>query len=248
MASRVTHGLGRRFSPDDRDRNYLMRRRLAAPGTVLPSRKTWRIAATALDQGNTGTCVGHAWTNWMRCAPIRTTKNADKTRWELYRLAVADDEWSGNDNEASLPDGDPGLDDGTSIRAGAEAVVKTGRMKSYVWAFSLTPAVEWVLTEGPVVLGTDWPDWTPDAEGIVRITATTKFVGGHAYLWRGVDTRRDLALCSNSWGDDWGKSGDFYIPLRDLERLIHQQGEVCSAIEQKLKPKATMPPPQTAAA
>jgi len=71
-------------------------------------------------------------------------------------------------------------------------------------------------------------------------------VGGHAYLWRGVDTRRALALCSNSWGDNWGRSGDFKLPFRDLERLIHEQGEVCSAVEQRLQPKAVMPPPAKA--
>ena len=68
-------GFGRRYAPDDRDRSYLMRRMLAAPSAVaLPTRKTWGIAKTALDQGETGTCVGHAWRNFLRCAPIRTEK------------------------------------------------------------------------------------------------------------------------------------------------------------------------------
>jgi len=157
------------------------------------------------------------------------------------------DPWPSNDDEANLPDGDTGLDEGTSVRAGAEAVTAFGLLKSYVWAFALQPAVEWVLTEGPVVLGTNWySSFRPDAESIIRITADATVVGGHAYLWRGVDARRALALCSNSWGDDWGKSGDFYLPFRDLERLIHEDGEVCSAVQQKLKAKAVMPPPRGA--
>ena len=123
-----------------------------------------------------------------------------------------------------------------------------GRLKSYVWAFSLQPAVEWVLTQGPVVLGTNWYSSLsqPDGQGIARITATARVIGGHAYLLRGVDTRKALARCSNSWGDGWGKSGDFFLPFRDLERLIHEDGEACSAVEKRLTALAVMPPPAKA--
>jgi len=219
-----------------------MRRVLAAPGAPLPVRKTWAINSKALDQGNTGTCVGHAWRNFLRSAPMKTEKTGPSP-FDIYRTAVAVDEWKGNDDEVNLPDGDDGLDYGTSVRAGAKAVTELGLLKSYLWAFALQPAVEWVLTKGPVVLGTDW--WSsfmkPDAEGIVQIKPTASVVGGHAYLWRGVNTKRGLALCTNSWGDSWGHSGDFWIPLRDLERLIADNGEVCTAIEQRLAAKAAAP-------
>jgi len=236
-------GFGRRFARDDRDRNFLMRRMLADPRTLsLPVRKTWGINSTALNQGNTGTCVGHAWRNFLRCAPIRTVK-ASPSAYDIYRKAVLKDPWSSNNDEANLPDGNSGLDFGTTVRAGAEAVTDLGLLKSYVWAFSLQSAVEWVLTEGPVVLGTNWySSFRPDAEGIVRITANASVAGGHAYLLRGVDTKRALALCSNSWGDNWGKSGEFYLTFQDLERLIHEDGEACSAVQKKLKAQAVMPP------
>jgi hypothetical protein len=133
---------------------------------------------------------------------------------------------------------------GTSVRAGAKAMATYGRLQSYLWAFALQPAVEWVLTKGPVVLGTDW--WSsfekPDKEGIIQITSGARVVGGHAFLWRGVDTKRALALCTNSWGDGWGKSGEFYLPLRDLERLVADDGEVCTAYEKRLAAKAIAPP------
>ena len=163
-------GFGRRFAPDDRDRNFLMRRMLGDARTLdLPSRKTWGIHRTALDQGNTGTCVGHAWRNFLRCAPIRTERGGPSP-FDIYRSAVLKDTWRGNDDEARLPDRDSGLDFGTSVRAGAEAVTDFGRLKSYVWAFELQPVIEWVLTEGPVVLGTNWYSSfaRPDAEGIIR--------------------------------------------------------------------------------
>ncbi len=241
-------GFGRRFVADPRDRNYLMRRLLPDARTLtLPTRKTWGITKTALNQGNTGTCVGHAWRNFLRCAPIRTV-SADPSAFDIYRSAVSKDQWSDNDDEINLPDSHSGLDFGTSVRAGAEAVTGFGLLKSYLWAFELQPAVEWVLTEGPVVLGTNWYSsfQRPDKEGIVRISENASVQGGHAYLWRGVDTRRALARCSNSWGDDWGRSGEFLLPFRDLERLIHEDGEACSAVQQRLQAKAVMPPPTRA--
>jgi hypothetical protein len=226
----------------DQDEQFLIRRALQAPGTALPSRKSWRIGSKALDQGSTGTCVGHAWRNFLRAQPVQTEKGGPSA-YDIYRSAVKVDEWSDNDDEAELPDGDRHLDYGTSVRAGAKAVMELGRLKSYLWAFALQPAIEWVLTEGPVVLGTNW--WssfqTPDAEAIVQIKANASVVGGHAYLWRGVDTKRGLALCSNSWGDGWGKSGDFYLPLRDLERLIADDGEVCTAVEKRYTAKSVVP-------
>lgn len=236
-------GFGRLTPPSrDQDEQFLIRRALQAPGTTLPSRKSWRIASKALDQGVTGTCVGHAWRNFLRSQPVQTEK-AGPSAYDIYRTAVTSDEWTDNDDEANLPDADKRLDHGTSVRAGAKAVMELGRLKSYLWAFALQPAIEWVLSEGPVVLGTNW--WSsfqsPDDEGIVQIKASASIVGGHAYLWRGVDTRRGLALCSNSWGDSWGKSGDFYLPLRDLERLIADDGEVCTAVEKKYAAKSVVP-------
>jgi hypothetical protein len=223
---------GRRYCPDSRDREYLLIRKLPPAGLVLPTSKTWRINPLALDQGDTGTCVAHAWCNFLRAAPIESNKGIDQLRWEIYDAAIAIDEWKDNDADTERQMG-------TSIRAGAQVVTSLGRLKSYLWAFELQPVLEWVLTQGPVVLGTNFYNtfMTPDAEGIVRLKPTSYVVGGHAYLWRGADTRRALALCSNSWSDDWGRSGEFYLPFRDLETLIHQDGEACTALEMKIAAK-----------
>jgi hypothetical protein len=244
-------GLGRRPAPDSRDRNFLLRRRLAAAEEiVLPSKKTWAIGAKSINQFKTGTCVGHGWRNFLRCAPIRTESKNAPSPWEIYRAAILEDEWTENDGETIYPDGAEELEFGTSVRAGAKAVTAKGRLKSYLWAFALQPALEWVLTQGPVVLGTDWYNTMrePDSEGIVKLTPNARIEGGHCYLWRGVDTRRGLARCENSWGEEWGDNGAFWIPLRDLERLISQEGEVATAVEQKLQPKVVVPGPVTAAA
>lgn len=223
---------GRRPSKDERDKQYLMRR-LLAPVTevVLPTRKTWAINGKNLDQGDFGTCVGNGWANFLRCAPIQTSAN-EATALKIYDAAILLDEWTDNDNDTDRQMG-------TSVRGGAQAVTNMGRLKSYLWAFELQPAVEWVLTMGPVVLGTNWYSTmtNPDAQGIAQIKPRARLEGGHCYLWRGVDTKRALARCSNSWGDDWNPvlSGDFWLPFSDLERLIHEEGEAATAIQKSLK-------------
>jgi len=226
------HGLGRRYAPDEEDNAYLLAPRLAKVGTPMPTRKTWAIRSAALNQGETGTCVAHAWCNFLRAAPIQSNRGIDQLRWEIYDEAILIDEWTDNDS-------DPERQFGTSVRAGAKVITTLGRLKSYLWAFRLQPALEWVLTQGPVVLGTNWYSSFRDTndEGIIKITPGARNEGGHAYLWRGADTRRALALCSNSWGDSWGMSGDFYVPLRDMERLINESGEACTAVEQSVKPR-----------
>lgn len=221
---------GRRFSKDDRDKQFHLLRRLAPPGEVLPVKKLWKINSTALDQGKTGTCVAHAWCNFLRCEPDQTEEGIDQLRWEIYDRAILLDEFTDNDHDTDRQMG-------TTIRAGAKAVTELGRLKSYLWAFELQPALEWVLTQGPIVLGTRWYSsmMRPNKEGIIKIKRFSRVEGGHAYLWRGADTRRGLADCCNSWGDGWGDSGDFKLSFRDLERLIHEQGECCTAIEQVIR-------------
>jgi len=225
----MKHFFGRLESPDPRDHRFLLDRLLHAPGTVtLPKRKLWTIDPTNLNQGSTGSCVGHAWANFLRSEPIVTpNEDADAPRWAIYDAATQIDQWPENDADTERQHG-------TSVRAAAQALKDMGRLKSYVWAFSLQPAIEWVLTKGPLVMGTNWYESMneTDAKGLVKLRRWTRPIGGHAYLWRGVDTRAALALCSNSWGDSWGRSGDFDVSLRDMERLIREGGECCAAVQQ----------------
>jgi len=221
--------LGRRFSPDERDKGYQMARLL--PRVVMPTSKTWRIAGANLDQGDTGTCVGNAWTNFLRSAPIQTSAT-EQMAFNIYDLAIKLDEWTDNDEDFERQMG-------TSVRAGAQAVMSMSRLKSYIWSSTLQPVVEWVLLNGPVVMGTNWYTsmFSPNNDGLITITPRSRVEGGHAYLLRGVNTKTALASFCNSWGENWGKSGNFFMSFKDLERLILEDGEACSAIEKKLSAK-----------
>lgn len=230
----LANSLGRRHHPDPRDHNFLLQNHLPATHetATLPTKKLWTISSAHLDQGPTGTCVGHGWRNFLRCLPIQTTAKKPSA-YDIYRDAVLLDPWSDNDDEHSLPDGDPDMDSGTTVRAGAKALANRGKLTSYAWAFDLKTATQWVLTKGPVVLGTNWYQsmFSPDAKGLVTIAPGSSIAGGHCYLWRGVDTVTGLARLTNSWGSGWARYGDFYLSLSDLERLILEDGEVCTAVQ-----------------
>lgn len=222
-------GLGRIFTPDPNDQKFMMARTLT-PSPV--TKKLWALRKPVLDQGNTGTCVAHGWTNFLRASPMRTTKGIDKP-YDLYRKIVVVDEYPTNDFEATAPDDQ--LQSGTSVRAGAKVVTTEGRLASYLWAFNLADALSWVLSSGPVVLGTNWYSgmFAVDSGGFAHIAAGDTVAGGHCYLWRGADSKRGVGRFQNSWGGGWGKGGEFLMEFKDIERLITEQGEACTAVEQK---------------
>jgi len=219
-------GLGRLYTPDERDHKHLARKLLPTSVTV-DTRTRWRFRKPVLDQMATSCCVGFAWRHFLRCAPMQTNSKKTPDAFTIYDEATRLDEWIGNEGDRTF---------GTSVRAGAQALQARGHIKSYVWAFTLTDAVSWLLTSGPLVFGTDWSHsmFRPDAEGIVRFKPESGIAGGHAWLCRGVDLKRGMAgPCPNSWGE-WGKGGEFYIPLEDLEHLMIRDAEACAAVEAKV--------------
>jgi hypothetical protein len=51
-------------------------------------------------------------------------------------------------------------------------------------------------------------------------------MGGHEYLIRGYDADRQMLLCDNSWGPDWGVEGSFRLPVAGWEMLRKMQADV----------------------
>lgn len=213
-------GLGRKFAPDPRDTNYPLK-------AVLPKKATrtyrywWRdTKRTPLDQGNTGTCVGHGWAHFIVNGPV-TAQEADP--FAIYDHATTVDEWAGNEGDRSF---------GTSVRAGAKAVqaLHPGRITEYRWAGSLGEIVTCLLEVGPVVVGTVWTESmsSPSPDGFIHPNGDV--VGGHCYLLDGVSTGAKKLRILNSWGQ-WGQRGGAWIEFEDMERLLSADGEACIAIE-----------------
>lgn len=209
--------LDRLYAPDERDK--LWRAGLVLPSSERTSRY-WYDREAFLDQGQEGACVGFGWTHWLNDGPYvrKGYFDAGFARY-LYYDAQHVDEWEGNNYS------------GTSVRAGVKVLQARGYVTNYVWAFTLEEVVQALLEGGPVVVGTNWYDEEPDEQGFIHLKPTSKVRGGHAYIINGVNVRDGKVRAKNSWGQEWGVNGRFWMTFETLERLIHEDGEACLAVE-----------------
>jgi len=227
------YGMGRVHAPDERDRRFPMAALLPRGVKELPDFRYYPTGPI-LNQGQTGTCVGHAWRQFLASAPLMY-KTVEPTPFQIYRSAVAVDEWDANDYEATEPDTD--LQWGTSVRAGVKVLRTAGHIASFAWAFSAQTLADFHLSGGgTVVMGTNWYStmFEPNSQGRVKIGGSV--VGGHAWLSKGYSATRRVFRAPNSWGREFGVNGVFEIGFDDMDRLIQEDGDACTATEQKLSP------------
>jgi hypothetical protein len=234
-------GFGRRPSTDVRNVAHLMHRRLAPIEAANPIiQKTWGFKGVALDQGNTGTCTGHAGAHFIHCSPISHRGFLDP--FALYREAVLLDEYDDNDDDATKIT-NAGLQAGSSGTGVAKALSRRELITEYLWAQRFEDAITWVLTRGPVMVGSNWYSSMMNVSpaGHLVISPGAGIVGGHEWLIRGANKKRGLALVVNSWGPAWGgvgrwesakvRPGHALIDFATLARLFHEDGDAVSAIE-----------------
>jgi hypothetical protein len=226
-------GFGRIYAPDPRDHQFML-----APLTSQATRrasKLWAYFDKPMNQGNTGTCVGHGWKGWLATAPIIQSGVSEAPHpFDIYDAAIMLDEWPTNDV-------DPDREFGTSVRAGAKALRDMGYLAEFRWAFSVDDAANWLggidaagrYVGGPLVIGVNWYDsmFDTDAEGFLRIGPDSQVAGGHCVCLTGWNERLGFAYGLNSWGGSWGHKGRFYMPGEVLQRLLAEDGEACSTAE-----------------
>ena len=199
--------------------NYLIENKLTLPKTLL-TEKYWDADGWWGNQGNTPHCVGYSWAHWIDDGPIKhlgVKPNTDPVL--IYKNAQKLDEWVGENY------------DGTSVRGGAKYLKNVGKIGSYLWTFNINTLIQTLLTQGPVVVGTNWyvGMFYPDKNGLIRLSG--RKAGGHAYVINGIDTKKRLFRIKNSWGRGWGLSGHAFISFSDVQRLINENGEICLAVE-----------------
>ncbi len=217
----MNKGLGRVHAPDERDRTYLLKD-LVPLARVERKTKRWAMFHKPLDQGDTGTCVGHGWQHWMLTAPIIAKKpHTEPTALTIYREACRLDPWSENDN------GD--LQFGTAVRAGAKALQVRGHIGTYGWAFTIDDVIDWLCSRGPLVIGVNWYAgmFQKDKSGFIHPTG--RISGGHCVELDAYNDTKGSVGGPNSWGT-WGR---LKMTCETLERLLREDGEACTAVEQR---------------
>lgn len=208
-------GLGRLPAEDERDGQF----RMAVPLEVELRDYRYYRTGPVLNQGAYPHCVGYAWRQFLSSAHLMSIGEGP-TATNIYVEAQKIDEWPGENY------------DGTSVRGGAKYLQRVGRIGPYSWAWDATTIRSWLLSDqGTVVVGTNWYNtmFHPDGSGYLHPTGS--LAGGHAYLIVGYSTDREAFRILNSWGREWGQSGRAWVAFEDMNRLISQDGEACTAIE-----------------
>ncbi|WLT32697.1 hypothetical protein [Geothrix sp. PMB-07] len=210
------HGgrLGRHLHFDDRSWNFPVR---LLKGAAIQTH-TWDRPTKPFNQGELGSCTGNgavgvACTKPYRQAGVRYTEALAK---KVYSHATHDD---------TIVGAWPPKDTGSTVLGAMKALKQLGLAKGYHWCFSLDDVLKTLSTLGPVEVGVNWYEGfdKPDAKGLVKVGGSVR--GGHAFELLGVDVEKKLVWAINSWGSDWGLEGRFAFSWKDLDRLLHEDGE-----------------------
>ncbi len=222
------HRLGRLIDYDEQDQNFLVPRMAVSPSV----RFKYYTTGPVLDQGDTPQCVAYATVQFLMTGPIVNKYPAGPS--DLYAQCQLVDEWAGT------------VHDGTTVRAAMKVLQNKGYVSGYNWAYDIGTVVNYVLTRGPMVLGTNWSEdmFNPDKKGFIRYTGTV--VGGHSYMLKGInldlacpDGTKGAFRIQNSWGMHWGngpKGGSSlaWLSIADTAKLIEDYGEAATATEIKI--------------
>jgi hypothetical protein len=172
----------------------------------------------AFNQGDLGSCTGNGAVGVVCTEPYRKpgAKYTEALARKVYSQATKDDTIAG---------AYPPKDTGSTVLAAMKALRDLGLAKGYHWCFGLDDVLKTLSTIGPVEVGVSWYEGfdKPSASGLVKISGAVR--GGHAFELLGVDAEKKLVWAINSWGPDWGHDGRFAISWKDLDRLLHEDGE-----------------------
>jgi Papain family cysteine protease len=215
--------LGWQPHDDERDKKYPMT--LALPGDIernIPESVMWKLGPI-LDQGDQPHCVGYAWKQWQQCTPLQTLDGPSAE--DIY-------------NQCKVIDGNN--EEGSNTSSGVKAMSQEGRLQTYLWAFDLDTFKKWILTQGPIVIGACWYMGMYETDENNYVKPGGEVAGGHEFLCYGYDaTKRSFKFC-NSWSEEWGDQGTFWMKEEDVEWLLWNNpdmpGDACAAVEKKLEP------------
>jgi hypothetical protein len=224
-------GIGRLWSYDPRRERGVNRMRTVlrttgaadAPMSSLPYSRYWPLFRLPLDQDGTQSCVGHAWKHRKMMVPQRNMGGLDAMA--IYREAQKIDPWAGEEP----------LYFGTSTEAGAEVCRREGSVERYVWPDTEEDVIRFLLTEGPVVVGTDWWSGMDVLGRGAEVKAEGWLRGGHDYVIDYWNRLGNWGMILNSWGPNaFGYRGRAKITRETLMTLIFQRGgDCCGATERR---------------
>lgn len=233
-ANIVNKGLGLRadFKEPADDNFRFMLTREEEPAQIVTTRHAY--FDHILDQGYTGTCVGHSLKYLYAMGPIiEIDIHEDPSAFGLYQMMCPLDPWPENDN------GD--LMFGTSMNAAAKVARAMGRITRWEHSESVDDLIKFIAGRradgsrlgGPALVGIPWYTgmYDTDAEGFLH--ATGHIDGYHAIALPHYNVERDFFWFPNSWGyffGPWDKernrqTGYGRIPGDTMRKFFNEGGE-----------------------
>ena len=199
----MSRQFGRIPSPID-DRDWSLKDFIPPHFRIAQDAK-WDFPCTPLDQENSSHCVGFSMAHFGINLPT----------WTVYSKEDAHDFYY----KCKIVDGEPGAENGSTIRSAAKVLQDVGAIDNYAFAREVESIRWWILNKGPLIVGTLWTEgmMTPDENNMLDISGF--ILGGHAYLineW----TKDGRVGIKNSWGPKWGDNGKAYITVEDFRRLF----------------------------
>lgn len=212
--------LGRHVEHDPRSRDFAVEEAHAVAQLQAVSHIR---RGGVFNQGHIGSCTGNAMVGALNTAPLGNPADilAEKDALTIYEAATVIDGISGQY---------PPTDTGSSGLAVCKVAKSRGLISGYRHAFSVRSALT-ALQSGPVITGVTWYEGfdTPDEFGLVKIAGQVR--GGHEFEVVGYNPQANpveggTVYCFNSWGDSWGRHGQFLFTVKTWDALLHQQGDV----------------------
>lgn len=190
-----------------------------------------------LDQFYLSGCVGFSGTNLLNTAPA--AKSRDKfnlvVKGQKRNRLLDNNDGIKNYSEATKRDPFdwvyPPTDEGASALGLMKFWKEMGIIESYDWVIDGGwDSVIAALQRTPILFGTWWYEGLgePDSKGIVH--ATGNQLGGHEYLanafiWHQLPSKRLIGY-EQSWGEEYGVHGKFYMPCEEAEALWLDDGDI----------------------
>lgn len=209
----LREGLGRQKVHDPRSKGFVA-------GSVI-DRSTWRSKQIRIYDPKRNPnqchseCTGCAKSMEFNAVGNRVSKvilNMDDAH-TIYHFATTLDPFDGEW---------PPVDEGSSGLGAAKAAKKLGLGGEYRHVFNGADGVVQLIQLDRVVnIGTWWYDgmFEPNAYGVIEPTG--KQAGGHQYVARGYDAKRDLVII-RCW---WGQFRDVKIAREHLNELLLDGGD-----------------------
>lgn len=232
-------GLGLKPRISARDTLYLATATADAQSIVGEVTTNHALFRPPLNQGDEGTCVGHAAQYHLEAAPViqvgrRPTAEPNRLALELYD--------AGYRYEYGLP-ADAPVDRGAGLYLDSGMHALRDRALIAAWRHALNPDDVIRLLAGvdaagnrlgtPIILGIPWfasMDATPES-GLISVDPASGLRGYHAICLLRYSKPADTVSFPNSWGRDFGRYGWGRLARRDLYALFDHFGHGIIAYE-----------------